>query len=73
MSEEVPPPWVAFPDLPRGSMGWRMGAGEEALMRFAEYVRGLPLEEARQLQERYPEPEAWQGFLDGMLGSRTDG
>ena len=71
--EEVPPPWVRFPELPRASMGWRMGAGETALMRFSEYMRDLSSEEAHKVKQRYPEPPGWEGFFDRWLESRNDG
>jgi hypothetical protein len=70
--DEVPPPWLVLPDLPVSSIGWRMGDGEEALYRFIEYFHSLPLEQARALKDRYPEPEGWTGFLDNLLRSRTD-
>ena len=25
---DVAPPWARFPEIPNGSIGWRMGAGE---------------------------------------------
>ncbi len=32
------PPWAAIPELPWGSLGWRMGGGEEYLYGWSSYV-----------------------------------
>jgi hypothetical protein len=57
------PPWVKYPNLRRGSMGWRMGMGEWYLDKFAPWWKQLS--EAKRVQYRadYPAPEEWQSFL----------
>ncbi|REK71196.1 NADAR family protein [Paenibacillus paeoniae] len=43
--EFYPPQWIAFPDYPPFSMGWRMGAGEDYIMYLSEW-RGKQSPEA---------------------------
>ena len=31
-------PWVQYPELPHGSLGWRMGGGEGYLDCFLEWL-----------------------------------
>ena len=66
------PPRLVLPDLPRGSMGWRMGDGEEALMRFSRYFEDLSPEAAQAFMDRHPAPDGWESFFDRWLESRTD-
>jgi len=58
------PPWIAFPEIPQGSIGWRMGPGEEYLDQFRAWFSVLPRGEQVQFAERYPEPPAWVGFYE---------
>ncbi|MCB0337393.1 MAG: hypothetical protein KDD62_13850, partial [Bdellovibrionales bacterium] len=36
------PPWIKYPNLLRGSMGWRMGIGEDYRERFDTWLIALP-------------------------------
>ena len=59
------PPWVKYPNLRRGSMGWRMGRGEHFLLRIiAPWWRQLPESGREQYRLDYPAPQEWRGFLD---------
>jgi hypothetical protein len=56
------PPWIAFPMIPFGSIGWRMGDGEDYWKRFDAWYRQLqPVHRDRYAAE-HPEPEGWSGF-----------
>ncbi|MFR3181913.1 hypothetical protein [Dysosmobacter welbionis] len=33
----MPPPWMAFPEIERYSIGWRMGYGEDYIDRFDDW------------------------------------
>ena len=37
----MPPPWLAYPEYERYSLGWRMGSGEDYLDRFAAWFEAL--------------------------------
>ena len=56
------PPWKVFPHIPFGSIGWRMGPGEDYWMEFNDWYR----RKSRVHRQRYaienPEPEGWAGF-----------
>ena len=60
-----PPPWLAFPELQQGSMGWRMGYGEDYLTRFLKWYDGLPEEDRAAYRQMFPEPATWRGWWDG--------
>ena len=51
------PPWIAFPEIPRGSIGWRMGPGEDYWYVFVDWYKGLREGEREQFRRKYPEPD----------------
>ncbi len=56
------PPWQMFPTIPLGSIGWRMGAGEDYWIAFtAWFDRNDRAEQLRYAVEN-PEPTGWDGF-----------
>ena len=56
------PPWQKYPTIPLGSMGWRMGHGEEYWFEFAAWFADRLSPEKQEYAERHPEPEGWSGF-----------
>ena len=63
------PPWVTFPDYARGSMGWRMGSGEDEWHWFWERFTLLPEDERTAFIAKYPEPEGWEGIYESAYES----
>ncbi|WP_416832050.1 MAG: class I SAM-dependent methyltransferase [Erythrobacter sp.] len=71
----LPPPWVYAPDIPRGSIGWRMGHGEDYWHVFFDWLRSLPPEDQERVKAKYPEPAPetvrkglpWQGIYEAHL------
>jgi hypothetical protein len=61
VNETPLPPWLARPDIPHGSIGWRMGAGEDVYDAFYQWFSRLTDEEAAMFAESNPEPATWQG------------
>ena len=56
------PPWVAFPHLPRFSIGWRMGRPESHLTDWTNWYLVLPEDERRNYRRRYRAPwPLWTG------------
>lgn len=56
------PPWLAFPKLPRFSIGWRMGRPESHLTDWTNWYLELPEDEQRQYRRRYRAPwPLWTG------------
>jgi hypothetical protein len=56
------PPWIKYPNLPKGSMGWRMGMGEWYIEDFRRWYSGLPRERRVAVMDAYEEPDDWKGF-----------
>ena len=60
----MPPPWLAFPDRERYSIGWRMGYGEDYIYRFGDWLDTLSPEERKEYRSLFPEPITWKGWWD---------
>jgi hypothetical protein len=56
------PPWQKFPNIPHGSIGWRMGAGESYSDDFREWLESQPESIKSLMREKYPLPDGWTGF-----------
>jgi hypothetical protein len=56
------PPWSTFSTIPLGSVGWRMGEGEEYWRKFDEWYRRLQPAHRERYALEHPEPEGWAGF-----------
>ncbi len=56
------PLWLAFPDIPRYSIGWRMGEGEGYAWDFHQWWQTLSSAAQQEYQKRYPEPAGWRGW-----------
>jgi hypothetical protein len=57
------PPWIKFPNIPRRSIGWRMGVGEQYRDSFRAWFRSVPDDIYYRFREKYIEPPEWKGFL----------
>jgi ADP-ribosylglycohydrolase len=55
------PPWIKFPNLPFGSIGWRMGAGEYYYDRYAEWYQSQNTPMRKSTRKKYLEPRDWSG------------
>lgn len=60
----MPPPWLAYPEIERYSIGWRMGCGEDYIDRFSDWLGALSQEEKTEYQILFPEPVTWKGWWD---------
>ncbi len=73
---EMQPPWEMFPDIPRYSIGWRMGAGEDCWHDWRTWFRGLSVEGREHYRRIHPEPKTWEGVYDSLFkdsGQRPHG
>jgi len=61
MDDQPLPPWLAAPDIPRGSIGWRMGLGEDLYDTFYQWFSKQTDEQAAEFARLNPEPEEWHG------------
>lgn len=62
MSETLRPVWIAFPQIPWGSIGWRMGGGEDYWHNWMSWFKTMPDEQRSSYKLAWPETEGWQGF-----------
>lgn len=62
--EQMQPPWLEFSDIPRGSIGWRMGEGEYYLMNWDRWYKKLRGDKRLEYRASYPEPLNWEGFYE---------
>ena len=59
----MPPPWIAFPEIERYSIGWRMGYGEGYLYdEWGPWYHALSEDDVQAYQELFPEPVTWRGY-----------
>jgi hypothetical protein len=56
------PVWIAFPKIPWGSLGWRMGPGEDYWHSWVPWFKGLQQSERETYKIHWPEPEGWRDF-----------
>ncbi|HEY5934916.1 MAG TPA: hypothetical protein VIU61_09780 [Kofleriaceae bacterium] len=67
-SEPLPPPWVRHPNIPRFSIGWRMGYGESYLDRWWPFAQALDTPALIEYFRSYaPIPVEWVDFVGMAL------
>ncbi|SFQ34428.1 hypothetical protein SAMN03159339_6871 [Variovorax sp. 770b2] len=72
MSEPLSPVWITFPKIPWGSIGWRMGPGEDYWHSWAKWFKAASLQDRERYKTQWPEPEGWKaGRLEGWKAGRT--
>lgn len=54
------PLWLMYPNIPYGSIGWRMGYGEGYAMDFYSWFNNLEEDEKKKYREMFPEPKRWE-------------
>lgn len=54
----VLPPWLSFPHTEKYDMFWRMGLGEDYLLKWSKYIDVYGTEAYK---HDFPEPDDWQG------------
>jgi len=48
------PPWLKYPEIPDGSIGWRMGAGEDYMILCRIWFACLSKDEKALYKKKYP-------------------
>lgn len=64
LENPILPPWLAYPEIDKYSIGWRMGSGETHIMKLSNYLEGLTESEKKIYQLTYPETEEWKGWYN---------
>ena len=67
-ADEMMPLWLAYPDIRRGSIGWRMGDSEDYMCEWRAWYKGLSPAGKKSYREMYPEPGGWKGFYKNLDG-----
>ena len=57
------PPWIKYPNIPCGSIGWRMGIAEQYLQEFASWWHKQLRSTRLDVRNAYPEPDEWNGYF----------
>ena len=60
------PPWIKYPHIPAGSVGWRMGPGEDYWMDFLWWMRKLSESDFEAYKLANPAPSGWDNFYTMM-------
>lgn len=61
------PLWLAYPEIPQYSIGWRMGYGEDYKCLFNDWFNELSQEEQSKYQGMFPAPHSWRGYYDNSF------
>src|SRR5688572_27535073 len=61
---DLPPPWEVYPEIPCGSIGWRMGPGEDVWRDWLTWLEALTPAKREEYRRRHPEPGSWSGIYD---------
>lgn len=64
---KLDPPWIMFPHIPRGSIGWRMGPGEDYWHGFRKWYRNLSPEKQAAYAAGFPEEGKWVGYYQTLI------
>ena len=55
----MPPDWLMYPEIPIGSIGWRMGYGEYYGAEQFDWFSSLSKEDQERYNELFPMPKMW--------------
>ena len=62
INKVMEPPWIAYPEFGRQSIGWRMGKGEDYISEWFIYLESCSKDQREAYRNKYPEPEDWLGI-----------
>lgn len=70
-TDRMPPPWLMYPWIPEGSIGWRMGFGEYYMMMFSQWFDTLTPEKQAEYKKSFPQPVCWNLEEHNLLRNKT--
>lgn len=59
LKNPMPPEWLMYPHIPNGSIGWRMGYGENYSCELHKWKTTLTDEEKKLYSKMFPVPKPW--------------
>jgi hypothetical protein len=61
------PPWIKYPNIGEGSIGWRMGIGEHYKdTLYPVWWSRQPRPVRLRVRKQYPEPNWWSGYYKSL-------
>lgn len=69
-ADDLPPPWARHPEIPSGSIGWRMGYGESWMIQWGEWLESRPKDRAWReayLRRHAAAPRTWAQTVAHVL------
>ncbi len=66
-NKHMPPPWMKYPSIPLGSIGWRMGFGEAYLDVYHQWISSLTSAQKDEHKRLFPEPTCWHLIESKLL------
>jgi hypothetical protein len=60
---KMEPPWIKFPDIKWGSIGWKMAPGETYWLAWGRWYDELTDQQKIDYKNQWVEPEGWGGFF----------
>ncbi|MCL2116695.1 MAG: NADAR family protein [Methanobrevibacter sp.] len=67
IDKPMAPLWIKFPYIPQGSIGWRMGSGEDYQMEFSYWFGKLSKKDKLKYQEMFPCPKSWKNYYNSYI------
>jgi len=64
IDNEMLPPWTKFPEVRFEDMFWKMGQGEDYILKFYKYYSQLTHKQKVIYELIYPQPYDWIGFYE---------
>lgn len=69
MPNQLPPPWVKYPEIPRYSTSWREGYGEDYLLDWWTWFEDLDTNQRVEYFRQYkPLPIEWLDWIAAQFG-----
>lgn len=62
--EYMKPIWIEYPEIPWGSIGWRMGPSEDYWVNWGAWFKELSSVQKHSYIQEWQEPQQWVGFYD---------
>ena len=66
LADPLTPPWLKHPELDRYSMGWRMGYGEDYLVDWIVWYKGLSKDGQTKYRADNVPPDEWSDCYESM-------
>jgi hypothetical protein len=60
------PPWDKYPQIPAGSIGWRMGPGEEYYNQFYRWFSALSRADQHEYSSAHEPPSGWKNIYEAI-------